>query len=249
MDWISSSPSGNFFCGLASEIGLTYYSVSVCLNITVTCVICYRTVYHGMKVKAQLGPEYACAYFDVASIIVESVLPYTLSGIVFLVSFGLQSPLSITFVSVYLLLMVCHSQPNTLMFSLTKKIYSAYPRNCSFSESSWGELGIGTLAGRSGPRLGSHRELPMGLLDFSTRAQQQSTYRCCRMYTLLEVRERYELVGRKYLGWCSRGFKPSRAMGNDSFMSYSRFVGQSPFSRLLTTSWGCSLFAARIIAP
>ncbi|KIJ62281.1 hypothetical protein HYDPIDRAFT_94771, partial [Hydnomerulius pinastri MD-312] len=110
VDWISGSPHGDFFAGLASQLGLAYYSISVFLNTTVTSIICYRTVNHGMKVKEQLGPEYAYAYFDVASIIIESVLPLTLSGIAFLISFGLQSATSMTFISVYFLLMCISPQ-------------------------------------------------------------------------------------------------------------------------------------------
>ncbi|KAF9223132.1 hypothetical protein BS17DRAFT_706499 [Gyrodon lividus] len=110
VDWTSSSPGGDFFVGLAAKLGLSYYSVSVFLNTTVTCIICYRMLYHGMKVKQQLGHEYACTYFDVVSIIVESVLPCTLSGIAFLVSFGTGSATSVTFVSVYILLMCISPQ-------------------------------------------------------------------------------------------------------------------------------------------
>ncbi|KAH7890464.1 hypothetical protein F5I97DRAFT_1933774 [Phlebopus sp. FC_14] len=103
--WISGSPNGNFFGGLASHVGLAYYATSILLNTIVTTVICYRVVYHGMKIKRQLGPECACTYFDVATVIIESVLPYTVSGLAFVVSFGVGSALSITFGSVYLMFM------------------------------------------------------------------------------------------------------------------------------------------------
>ncbi|KAF9223135.1 hypothetical protein BS17DRAFT_155553 [Gyrodon lividus] len=110
VDWASSSPGNDIFTGLALILGLAYWSISVLLNITVTSIICYRMVWHGMKVKKQLGNKYACTYFDVVSIIVESVLPYTLSGIAFLVSFGLESTTSVTFFSVYVLVMCVSPQ-------------------------------------------------------------------------------------------------------------------------------------------
>jgi hypothetical protein len=108
--WASCSPGGDIFIGLASSFGLAYYSISVFLNATVTGIICYRVVHHAMKVKKQLGNEYASAYFGMVSIIVESALPYTLSGLAFLVSSGIGSPTSITFFYVYVLAMVHHSQ-------------------------------------------------------------------------------------------------------------------------------------------
>ena len=69
-------------------------------------MICYRVVRHGKTVQEHLGEEYASSYFAVATIIVESVLPYTLSGIAFLVMFGVGSPTFTTFISVYFLMMV-----------------------------------------------------------------------------------------------------------------------------------------------
>ncbi|KIJ16222.1 hypothetical protein PAXINDRAFT_11251 [Paxillus involutus ATCC 200175] len=102
VDWVSSTPGGDLFSGLASILGMAYYSTSVFLNAAVTGIICYRMVYHAMKVKKQLGHEHASGYFDVVSVIVESVLPYSLSGIAFLVSFGTGNESSMTFYFVYI---------------------------------------------------------------------------------------------------------------------------------------------------
>ena len=69
-------------------------------------MICYCIVRHGEDVREHLGQEYASSYFAIVTLVVESVLPYTLSGIAFLVSLGLGSPMSPVFVSVYLQMMV-----------------------------------------------------------------------------------------------------------------------------------------------
>jgi hypothetical protein len=110
VDWVSSAPGGDLFSGLASILGMAYYSTSVFLNAAVTGIICYRMVYHAMKVKKQLGHEHASGYLDVVSVIVESVLPYSLSGIAFLVSFGTGNESSMTFYFVYICGMVRRSQ-------------------------------------------------------------------------------------------------------------------------------------------
>ncbi|KAF9240072.1 hypothetical protein BU15DRAFT_87798 [Melanogaster broomeanus] len=110
VDWTSSSPGGNFFEGLPSILGLSYYTISALLNTTVTCIICFHLVRHGTRVKNHFGQEYAHTYFDVVSIIVESVLPYTLSGIAFLVSFGTGSPTSVAFFFVHIMLMCISPQ-------------------------------------------------------------------------------------------------------------------------------------------
>jgi hypothetical protein len=110
VDWVTSIPRGDLFSGLASRLGMAYYSITVFLHTAVTGIICYRMVYHAMKVKKQLGHEYASGYFNVVSIIVESVLPYSLSGIAFLVSFGTGNESSITFYFLYICGMVRRSQ-------------------------------------------------------------------------------------------------------------------------------------------
>ena len=64
---------------------------------------------HGRRVREQLGKDYATVYFALLSLIIESVLPYTLSGIAFLISFGVGSNVSIAFACVYIPLMVSRS--------------------------------------------------------------------------------------------------------------------------------------------
>ena len=69
-------------------------------------MICYRIVRHGLHVQKHLGRAYATPYFTTITLIVESVLPYTLSGIPFLVSLGVGSITSEAFISVYVMMMV-----------------------------------------------------------------------------------------------------------------------------------------------
>ncbi|KAG6376837.1 hypothetical protein JVT61DRAFT_1863 [Boletus reticuloceps] len=106
VDWSSSSPGGDFFTGKSAQLALAYYTLSVFLNTTLSCMICYCILQYGRKVREYLGHEYASLYLATITLVVESVLPYTLSGIAFLVSLGVGSPLSTVFISVYLLMMV-----------------------------------------------------------------------------------------------------------------------------------------------
>ncbi|KAG9311430.1 hypothetical protein JVU11DRAFT_8543 [Chiua virens] len=110
VDWTTSSPGGDFFSGIASQIGLAYYTVSVVLNTILTCLICYRMMRYAKSVQEHLGREYASLYFSIVTLIVESVLPYTLSGIAFLVTMGMGSPTSVAFVCVYILMMCISPQ-------------------------------------------------------------------------------------------------------------------------------------------
>lgn len=69
-------------------------------------MICYRIVLHGRKVREHLGHEHASLYFGVVTLVVESVLPYTLSGVAFLASLGSGSSTSAAFICVYFMMMV-----------------------------------------------------------------------------------------------------------------------------------------------
>ncbi|KAG9309623.1 hypothetical protein JVU11DRAFT_10285 [Chiua virens] len=110
VDWTTSSRGGDFFSGFGAQLGFAYYTVAVVLNTTLTCLICYRILRQGKIVQKQLGHEYASLYFSVVTLFVESVFPYTVSGIAFLVSLGMGSSTSVAFISVYFLMMCVSPQ-------------------------------------------------------------------------------------------------------------------------------------------
>ncbi|KAF8556745.1 hypothetical protein OG21DRAFT_1506141 [Imleria badia] len=110
VDWTTSSPGGDYFTGVSTPLSLAYWSIAVFLTTSLTCIICYRLVRHANMVQEYLGNEYASSYFTIVTVIVESVLPYTLSGIAALVSLGAASPTSVMFVSVYFLMMCISPQ-------------------------------------------------------------------------------------------------------------------------------------------
>ncbi|OAX40744.1 hypothetical protein K503DRAFT_864362 [Rhizopogon vinicolor AM-OR11-026] len=97
----SGSPNGEFFVGLAAHVGVVYFSATIVLNVITTCLICGRIMFYARRMQDQLGAEISKAYFTAVAIVIESALPYTLFGIAFLVSFGLQSDISILFLSLY----------------------------------------------------------------------------------------------------------------------------------------------------
>ncbi|KAN0080050.1 hypothetical protein V8E55_009616 [Tylopilus felleus] len=75
--WANSLPGSSFQTGLSGHISLAYWSISVFLNTTLTCMICYRVFRYGRMVQKRLGNEYASLYFTVATVVIEFVLPYT----------------------------------------------------------------------------------------------------------------------------------------------------------------------------
>ena len=131
--YMFGSRSKSFIDGFASRMSLAYYIVCVFLNMTLTSMICYRIVCHGKLVQAALGREYSLGYFAIAEIIVESALPFTLSGIAYLVALGLSSQVMIPFEWVYFMMTVRDSpQHYQVPLGLTvSHAGSVSHRNCS----------------------------------------------------------------------------------------------------------------------
>ncbi|KAI1793756.1 hypothetical protein LXA43DRAFT_875206, partial [Ganoderma leucocontextum] len=100
---ITGLPNANFFAGVSKHTALTYSCVVIALNITVSSLICIRLLHHAREIEGELGEHVASKYTGTVSLIVESALPYTLFGIVFLVTLGIDHPSSILFLSLYVM--------------------------------------------------------------------------------------------------------------------------------------------------
>ncbi|KAL6306350.1 hypothetical protein BKA93DRAFT_729653 [Sparassis latifolia] len=101
--YASGVPSGDFFAGVAADLGLAYYATTVGLNVIVTSLICGQILFWARRTRVVLGEDAARTYTGVAAILIESALPYTLCGIALLVSYGLNSEISILFLSLYVM--------------------------------------------------------------------------------------------------------------------------------------------------
>ncbi|KAH9943874.1 hypothetical protein B0H21DRAFT_747375 [Amylocystis lapponica] len=101
--YTSGSPNSNLFDGLAQDIGLAYFSTTIGLNVLVTGLICGRILWFARNVHVSLGRSVAHTYIGVIALIVESALPFSLFGIAFLVSYGLNSEISIFFLTCYVM--------------------------------------------------------------------------------------------------------------------------------------------------
>lgn len=75
-------------------------------------MICYRLLRHARIVRKYLGDKHASPYITIVALIVESVLPFTLSGIAFLVSHGMGSQSAVAFSFVHSLVMVRSKMPS-----------------------------------------------------------------------------------------------------------------------------------------
>ncbi|KAI0631488.1 hypothetical protein C8Q77DRAFT_1074560 [Trametes polyzona] len=101
--YVSGTPNSNFFVGRAAQIALSYSTVVIGLNVLVSTLICVRILARARQMRGVLGEDIVQTYTGAAALIVESALPYTLFGIAYVVSLGLNSPTSILFLSIYVM--------------------------------------------------------------------------------------------------------------------------------------------------
>ncbi|EIW52682.1 uncharacterized protein TRAVEDRAFT_31818 [Trametes versicolor FP-101664 SS1] len=101
--YVSGTPNADFFLGEAQQIALSYSSVVIGLNVTCSTLICVRILMLSRNMRGVLGADVMQTYTGAVALIVESALPYTLFGIAYVVSLGLQSPTSILFLSIYVM--------------------------------------------------------------------------------------------------------------------------------------------------
>ncbi|THH32299.1 hypothetical protein EUX98_g1896 [Antrodiella citrinella] len=80
----SFKPGGFFLSGKAENFGTPYYSITICMNILLTILICARLYYLSKQAKKMIGFHAAERYTSLAAIMIESAVPYTVMGIILL---------------------------------------------------------------------------------------------------------------------------------------------------------------------
>jgi len=94
---VSGEPNGNFFGIETIKIAVSYYAITICMNIALTILICSRLLRWSRRISTVLGEENARGYTSAAAILVESAALYTVSGITYLIPYALQLDVGILF--------------------------------------------------------------------------------------------------------------------------------------------------------
>lgn len=98
---IAGEPGGNFFGTKTRNFGISYYTITIGLNIIVTVLICVRLLRLSNAITRVLGRDSARMYTNIATILIESAAPYSLVGIMWLIPYALQSGTAIGFGQVW----------------------------------------------------------------------------------------------------------------------------------------------------
>ncbi|EIW81714.1 hypothetical protein CONPUDRAFT_22219, partial [Coniophora puteana RWD-64-598 SS2] len=87
-----ANPENSFYSGSAFELALAYWSLSIGYTAIMTLAITTRLMYLRWKMKQTLGSDaLSQPYVSVSAMLIEGAALYTINGLIFIVSFGLNS--------------------------------------------------------------------------------------------------------------------------------------------------------------
>ncbi|KAJ7459650.1 hypothetical protein B0H11DRAFT_1737062 [Mycena galericulata] len=98
----SSRPDASLWTHTTVNFGVPYYALSTVLNVLITLMITTRLLMRRRELRNVLGSEQAMSvpYTSIAAMLVESSLLYTITSILFLVPYGLNSDVSNIFIPI-----------------------------------------------------------------------------------------------------------------------------------------------------
>ncbi|KAJ7923058.1 hypothetical protein B0H13DRAFT_91096 [Mycena leptocephala] len=97
----SAIPGASFFTGDSVSFGVPYFWMTISLNIITTSLICGRLLSVRNRVRSILGEQYCQTYTGVVAVLLESALPFTVLGIVYVISYARNSPYSFAFLQIW----------------------------------------------------------------------------------------------------------------------------------------------------
>ncbi|KAI1784817.1 hypothetical protein LXA43DRAFT_190403, partial [Ganoderma leucocontextum] len=106
----SGRPRSSYFSGVAHELGISYTATVIGLEVIVTALICARILqirrWHRRSTPAASQASswvqaVTRSYTGAAAIIAESALPCTFFGVAYLITFAIESDISVFFLSIY----------------------------------------------------------------------------------------------------------------------------------------------------
>jgi hypothetical protein len=90
-----SNPSSTQW--MSPDLLLPYLSVSLSVNVLVCTLTVLRLMYHRACISKAFGPEYGVLYTSIASMMIESAVVYAIGSLLYLISYGANSPLDNAF--------------------------------------------------------------------------------------------------------------------------------------------------------
>lgn len=93
----SLRPGDSLYSNLPIDLGTAYYVTSLGVNLLLTTLIILRLLLYRRTVSRTLPEDYTKHYLSVATIVVESVLLYSVFALAFIITYVLNNPMNQVF--------------------------------------------------------------------------------------------------------------------------------------------------------
>jgi hypothetical protein len=103
----SSRPDRNLYSQFSRYIGTTYYGTSLGVNVLLTILIIWRLLLYRRAISKVLPADCAKDYLSVVTIVVESLLLYSIFAVPFIVTYALNNPMNQVFMYLTSACQVC----------------------------------------------------------------------------------------------------------------------------------------------
>ncbi|KAF9463671.1 hypothetical protein BDZ94DRAFT_1163508 [Collybia nuda] len=87
-----NQPTLTLWSTISFQLALSYWSISIAFNVLVTILISVRLLIMRSRSKHIQGPDSSSPYITVSAMLVESAFIYSSTGLAFLISYAINSP-------------------------------------------------------------------------------------------------------------------------------------------------------------
>lgn len=88
----ASQPGANLWTHVTVNFLIPFFSLSISLNIIVTAMIVGFLMSHRRSIQATIGKQHAKQYTSIIAMVVESAALYTIFSVIFIITYGRNSP-------------------------------------------------------------------------------------------------------------------------------------------------------------
>ncbi len=100
-------PDSSLWAQGTVNIGLPFWSISMALSALLTVILVTRLMYMRHKIVNNLGAHHGRMYSGIATMMIESGLPYGLVSFIFIVLYGIGNTAALLFIPLIAQVEVC----------------------------------------------------------------------------------------------------------------------------------------------
>ncbi|KAJ7849646.1 hypothetical protein B0H14DRAFT_2509788 [Mycena olivaceomarginata] len=85
-------PGNSFWTAISMKLAIPYWAISISMTVILTALIAGRLLFMRYRLDKLVGARTSTPYVTITAMLVESAALYSINGLIFLVSYGVNSP-------------------------------------------------------------------------------------------------------------------------------------------------------------